>query len=293
MIDRIEHEPANEADWLALRLKYIGASEAAAIHNRASFSSPWSVWARKTGRVTDKYDGGPMATWGHRHEPAIADAFTEQTGRATIDPGEYFVQSRGILAATIDRWQVMPSGSREVLEIKCAWYAAWDEWRQRVPVAYQIQIQHQLYCTGCEQASVAVLGNGYEFKLFHIARNESFIEAHVEQLTTWWEKYVIGDTSPHVDGHTATADTIGAMYPNENGKTVDLLGKELQAAHEAREVLGAELKAKKKQHDEATNKLKAAIGAASAGRLADGTGYTLSDTKKGRTIRRVKKCLQE
>jgi len=295
MVDKQVFSPPTDTEWLGIRNKYIGASEAAAILGYSPFSSPWSVWARKTGRVTDSFDGGPMAEWGHRLEPATAAKFADETGRTVVDPGEYHIEIQGIMLATVDRFQYMPDapGGRGNLELKAAYYDAFARWRNAVPIEHQIQIQHQMYSTGCAFSSIAVLGNGYQFKWFDVPRHDEFIDRLVTVLGEWWDKYVIPDTPPDADGHHNTGAAITAVYPNENGKTVDLLGKELQAAHEAREVLGAELKAKKKQHDEATNKLKAAIGAASAGRLADGTGYTLTDTKKGRTIRRVKKCLQD
>ncbi len=42
-----------KAEWLADRKNFIGSSEAAAILGWSKFSSPWAIWAKKTGKVDE------------------------------------------------------------------------------------------------------------------------------------------------------------------------------------------------------------------------------------------------
>ena len=42
---------ANHEEWLALRHKYIGGSDAAAVVGLNAYVSPYTLWAEKTGRL--------------------------------------------------------------------------------------------------------------------------------------------------------------------------------------------------------------------------------------------------
>src|SRR5690348_4034345 len=80
---------APEAEWLALRNSGIGASEVAAILGESKYDSPYSLWARKTGRT----EPGPRTAIQRRglvFENAIADTFAE-------NHPEYYVQRVGLV----------------------------------------------------------------------------------------------------------------------------------------------------------------------------------------------------
>jgi putative phage-type endonuclease len=283
-------QPQTEAEWLAIRKGYAGSSETAAILGHSNWQSPWAVWAHKTGRMEDQFAPNDMAEWGHRLEPVIAEKFVEVTGRKILDPGDYHIETRGIFLATIDRDQFTKERPRRgVLELKSAYYDSFTQWETQVPIPYQIQYQQQLYATGCDWGSIAVLGNGCSWKYFDIERDEKFIARMVEVVSEWWDKHVVGDTPPPADGHKSTGRAIAAVYPEPKEETVDLVGEALQAAHERREALAVQIGELEEKRDESTNLIKAAIGDAQVGRLADGTGYTYKATKKARTLRRTKK----
>ncbi len=288
------NQPATESEWLAARLTGIGSSEAAAILGWSKWASPWSVWARKTGRVDDiRGEQTEMQEWGHRHEPGICQKFHDVTGRRLFDPGDYFMAWNGNLFTTVERyqWRGEPDRpQRGILELKCAWFDAFDEWRERVPIAYQIQIQSAMYCTNSKFASVAVLGNGYMFKYFHIDRNERFIDKMVTRLNEFWQKNVLADVPPEADENPATAAAIARTYPEIKTSKVDLCGEEFWELHQRRERAAAAIKKAEAEHDEVTNKLKAAVADAEYGVLPDGSGYSFKKTAKGRQFRRVEKC---
>ncbi len=286
-----------EAEWLAARKGGIGSSETAALLGWSKWSSPWALWARKTGKV-DELPGnaGEMIEWGHRHENAIAEKFREVTGRPILDPGDYAMEWNGVLFTTVERYQwkgELTDQNRGILELKCAWFDAFDEWRERVPVAYQIQIQQAMYCTNSPYASVAVLGNGYQFKYFHIERNEGFIEKMVAKVTEFWEKHVLADVPPPADGNEATAKAIAKVYPTIKTKRVDLEGEEWWGLHQKREQAAAQVKRWESEVDEASNRIRAAIADAEYGVLPDGSGYSFKKTAKGRQLRRCEKCPQD
>lgn len=230
-----------------------------------------------------------MIEWGHRHEPAIVQKYAEETGATIIDPGEYTIHRRGVLFATVDRFQELPGyKGRGVLELKCAWYDAFKEWQHKIPVAYQIQLQQQLYCTGCEYGAIAVLGNGYMFRYFHFTRNEKFINRLVERLTEWWKTHVIGGVEPKTDGHVATTQALGDVYQSD-GSTIDIEDHDVIQAAADYDRLGGEIKRLTAERDAAANMVKATLGEAEKGTLPGGDGFSWKPNAKGtRTLRRTK-----
>jgi putative phage-type endonuclease len=298
-----EHEIlslADDAEWKSFRRTHIGASEAASIlwepgsAWKRPFGSPWSVWAEKKGRVSSQREESPMMEWGKRHEDSIAEKYCEATGRRVEDPGEFYVESRGILSATPDRWQWAEGrpdyASRGILEIKCAWFDAFDQWgttRDRgVPVAYQIQMQQQLYVCGLDFANIAVLGNGYQYREYEVERNDKFIERLVSRLSEWWEEYILGDVPPPTDGHPATSDAIKGAYREYREKDYITLDDDLAAVHERRKDLGDRITELETQREAESNRIKAEIGESEGGILPDGSTYSYKANSRGtRTLR--------
>lgn len=290
-----------EEKWLAHRQKFIGSSEAAAVLGLSRWASPYSVWGHKTGKIDDMWGGeSRMMKMGHLLEPTVANFFVEETGRNVVDPGDYWVCSKGVMAATPDRFQFptaldgLHKRRRGVLELKCVFnYGTWLEWEKDVPMAYQIQLQHTMYCCGCDYGSfevVALCGGEPTWKALHVKVHEKFISGHVERMEWWWDTYVVKDTPPPVDASEATRKTLAAIYPEVKTERVELEGEELEAASKARIAAIVEVAKHEKTRDGATNLIKAAMGAAELGVLPDGSGYSWKQGTKSRIFRRREKC---
>ena len=299
-----------EDKWLAHRQKFICSSEAAAVLNLSRWASQYSVWGHKTGKIDDLWGGeSRMMKMGHLLEPTVAKLFVEETGREVTDPGDYWVESKGIMLATPDRFQfptdIQPNRAtgkparvigtnRGVLELKCVFrYGTWLEWEKDVPMAYQIQLQHTMYCCGADYGSFEVLalcGGEPAWKALHLPRHEAFISGLVERLEWWWDTYVVKDTPPPVDASEASRKALAAIYPTVETEQVELEGEELEAANKARMAAVVEVAKHEKIRDGATNLIKAAMGTAELGVLPDGSGYSWKQGKKSRIFRRREKC---
>ena len=59
-IKHISTKGMSREEWLKLRKKTIGGSDAAAVVGLSKWASPYSVWADKTGKVPDKEDSEAM-----------------------------------------------------------------------------------------------------------------------------------------------------------------------------------------------------------------------------------------
>jgi putative phage-type endonuclease len=286
----------NEADWKKARLRGIGASEASAVVRLSRFCSPFALYWRKIeGRFesdeqTDQF--AEMQDAGHRHERTIADWFLEHYRDHNVselhDPGDYTIYrstERPHVFITPDREGagVLLKG-RKPVELKCAWFEAARVWRERVPVAYQVQMQQQLYVTGADAGFFAVLLDGYRFAWYRVERHEKFIARLCARLDEFWERVQRRDPPP-VDGSRSSLHALFNAYPKANGQAVDVpdeLGAEWDALQQA------ETQAKRRR-DELKARLQQMIGSNTFGRLGDDSGFRWVRNGKGGRFERVEK----
>jgi putative phage-type endonuclease len=214
-----------QEEWLIARRKGIGASESSIILKQSRFTSPVALWARKKGIWEESQnDDSLMLFFGHKLEPFASDLFEKESGIEVDDPGEYTIYTSGERShvfATPDR--VTKSG--EPVEIKTAWGDQATRWGESIPLAYQIQIQHQIYCLDSDHAYAAALifsGFGPVFKWYRVDRHQGFIDRMLHHVDRFWEDFVVANKQPPVDGHEATTEALGYVYPEDNGQSIDL-----------------------------------------------------------------------
>ena len=263
-------------DWLRARKTGIGASESAAILGLSSFKSPYAVWADKISDELPAREETARQRWGHKLEAVIAEEFESESGVLVSDPGLYTVYyGEHHMLCTPDRL-TMDGG---VLEIKTAGIDRTKDWESGPPLAYQVQVQHQIACVGSTHGYLAVLIGGSDFRWFRLERNQKFIEALERQVDTFWAM-VTTRTPPVIDGHASTRDALSHLHPADDGSTVML--DELYAGI-ARELVRTKAEAKELDSKVAAleNQLRAAIGDATFGE-ADGMLVSLkTQTRDG------------
>lgn len=284
-------------EWLTARLDGIGASEAAAILGYDPYSSPWSVWRTKVDRVIEERDAGPLAEWGHRHEPAIAQKFDEMRLAADvlldhrlIDPGEhemFWGSDSPPMFCTPDRL-LSRDGHVAPVEIKCAWYARCQAFGETLPIQYRIQITHQMLSLGATEAYYAVLLNGHDFRWYREVLNERFAAALIKKLAAFWQ-LVLDKTAPPADWRDGTRDAITRRYEPDLDATVEL-SDEWDELDGSRQSLLAKRDEVCRQIAAIDNRLRAELGSATCGVIPGREWcYTWRPTKTGtRTLRRSK-----
>lgn len=289
---------ARRAAWLAERRTGLGSSDAPIIAGVSSWKSPFQLWGEKVGLPTEELDG-EWLEWGIRLEPVIAEKYAEETGRRLVDPEPFTVlrhPERPWCLATIDRYVADAGQPLGVLELKTA--ASWkaDEWADEPPVAYQVQLQHQLAVTGASWGSLAVLIGGQRFRWCDLPRNDRFIAILLEREAAFWRRVETGDPPP-VDGREGTRELLQALYPESTpGQVVALPGAAL-AWDQQRLEAHAQVQHWTERKTEAENLLKQAIGPAERGIAPNGVTYVWATTTRKaysvaattvRTLRRQK-----
>mgnify|MGYP003289634399 CR=1 FL=1 len=221
-----EFEFKDHEEWLAIRSKYIGGSDAGAVIGLNPYKSRYSLWAEKTGKVPG-FEGNIATKVGSYLEELVAKMFEEETGKKVRRKNRTMVNDIYPFAcANIDRAVI---GEKALLEIKTTTSIPIMKQLRNTefPAAYYAQVVHYLAVTGLEKAYLAVLVNCRELKIFTLDRDQAEIDALMEAEKAFWE-YVEKDIEPGVDGSDATSDAILARYPESTDKNVDLIGYETE-----------------------------------------------------------------
>lgn len=210
---------ANHEEWLALRHKYIGGSDAAAVVGMNAYVSPYTLWAEKTGRLPG-FEGNLATEVGTYLEEFVAQKFAQETGKKVRKSNQsWFNDQYPWAIANIDREIV---GEDAGLEIKTTSELNLKKFKGgEYPANYYVQIVHYLAVTGKQRWYLAVLIGNREFKWFTIERDEDEINALMDAERTF-KMYVDNDTPPQPDGASSTADTLFTMYPNSIDTTIGI-----------------------------------------------------------------------
>jgi putative phage-type endonuclease len=262
-------------DWLEQRQKSIGGSDAPSIIGLNPWSSPYTVWADKLGKIPPKEDNEAMRL-GRDLEDYVAKRFTEETGKKVRRENFLLTNPQYPFAhANVDRMVV---GEDAGLECKTTSVLNLKNFKNGAfPDTYYVQCVHYLMVTGCQKWYLAVLVLGKEFKVFEIERDEDEIKALAESEEAFW-KYVETETPPPADGTASTTDTLTTIYPESNEDSVNLFAYERDLDQYM--AITAQIKELEKLKDEAANKVKAFLGEAGRG---DTDRYKVSWTSTSRS----------
>lgn len=235
MITKISTANMTREEWLAERRKSIGGSDVAGILGMSSWSSPYQVWADKTGKTPDVEENEAMRQ-GSDLEDYVASRFAETSGlkvqkvNAIIYNDEY-----PHMHACLDRRIVGASAGLE-----CKTTSALNLKRFRggeFPEHYYAQCVHYMAVTGYTVYYLAVLVLGREFHIYQLTREESIpcpewcdCSVYVSDAETnalrdacaaFWPCVEEG-TPPSVDGTGATTEALTGVYPESNDEEIDL-----------------------------------------------------------------------
>ena len=212
-------------DWLTVRKRGIGSSDAGAAVGLHPYKSQLELWMEKTGRdgglpKTDPNDEASPMYWGTLLESIVASHYTKRTGRRVRRINAVLQHpTEPWMLANIDR-EVTGSEEVQILECKTAGMNGARLWKDGVPEYVQLQVMHQLAVTGKQAADVAVLICGQELQIHRIERDESMIHRLMALERQFWS-YVERDQAPPVDGSDSADLALRALYPHDSGQTLD------------------------------------------------------------------------
>ncbi|THT96422.1 endonuclease, partial [Lampropedia puyangensis] len=212
-------------EWLDVRMKGIGSSDAASAVGLNPYCSQLELWMVKIGRQhllpqDDPNDESSPMYWGTLLEPIVAAHYTKRTGNkvrrvnAVLQHPEH-----PWMLANIDR-EVVGANDVQILECKTAGLNGARLWKDGVPEYIQLQVMHQLAVTGKQTADVAVLICGQELQVHRIERDETMIAQLIALEQQFW-RLVTSNQEPDADGSDSADLALRCLYPKDAGSIVD------------------------------------------------------------------------
>lgn len=289
--------------WLAARRGGIGSSDAAAVLGESKWRTPMQVWADKKGLIEDEGVQTAIMRRGHAMEEVVAREYLWARNPQEVpnlwNPGQHAItwHSWGVLAhASVDRFIINENGDVGVLECKTAGFNTSDWTDDLPPKQYWLQVQHQLFVTGCKWAVLAVIfPSSWEYREYPLEPSETWHRALEKAYKSFWES-VEADEPPEPEA--GDSKLLAKLYPQapedtenpENNSVV--LGMDIMELDEQRVEVASKLAELKDEKATIDNKIKKSMGSNTIG-ILPGVRYTWKDVTtqdrlvKGSTSRRL------
>ena len=209
-------------EWLKYRKKGICGTDAGAITGFNPYVSAFSVYKDKTSDEISEFENEAMRQ-GRDMEDYVARRFMEETGKQVRRANAiYENEKHPIMLADFDRLIV---GEKAGLECKTVSPYSADKWSDgKIPMHYQMQVQHYLAVSGYDCWYIAALIFGRDFIIRKIERDEELINNLIVIEENWWKKHIVENTIPEPDGSTAYTKLLNEYYHSDRDKTVKLYG---------------------------------------------------------------------
>jgi putative phage-type endonuclease len=205
-------------EWHELRNEpgVIGGSDIAACASLSSWTSPITLWAKKTGQIPDEVTPNMSMKLGTILEEPILQLFADEHPELTIlTTGTWANKTYPWMRANPDGLYLDADGNWGIVEVKFSR----DYWTQ-VPQSYRAQVLWYMKVFGIKQAKlVALAGSSYQ---------EYDIEWDQFEADTLFEAAVrfrqacLDLKMPDWDGSNSTLETVRALNPNIEDGEVDL-----------------------------------------------------------------------
>jgi putative phage-type endonuclease len=260
----------NRTEWLEVRRKTIGASDAPIILGISPWSSPHDIWISKMGM--DATEETQAMRLGHYLQSGVAMEALHQIGGSILSEEDFAVHPNGWASATPD-YVIRQDDDNVILEIKCTHEKSWDT----VPEHYLLQVHWQCWVHGIDRAYIAVLHGSSQVKVYELQIDlfsDWFVDS-VAHVKAWFDNHVSDAEEPAIE--QKRNDALKAAIRAASGTSVDLseeiIDKMRRIAQIKRETAPAtdELSALERE-------VKEAIGTAEVGLYQGKTVVTYKET---------------
>ena len=274
---------SEEELWHHERRLGIGGSDVAAILGCSKWDTPLDIYNQKRGYVPPKdLSNNERVYFGNVLEDVVAkeyarryDCKVQRRNQPVVHPDLPWMR------ANLDRVVV---GEKKVLECKTAdAFTKKHNWGEEdsndIPDNYFLQCTHYLICTGYEQADLAVLIGGNEFRRYTIDYDSVFAAMVIERLRDFWVNHVLADVPPE----PISLDEINQSYSQSSDAQV-MATDEVSTALETRRELNDQKAIIEERLKEQDTIIKGFMGANDT--LIDQLGRPLATWKTSKPSRR-------
>ena len=270
------------AAQIAERRLGIGGSDVAAILGVSPYRTALDVYLEKIGEVEPPdLSAREDVRWGDILEDVVAAEYAQRTGckvrrrtQTVVHPALPFLRGH------LDREVI---GQRKVLEVKTTGFWAGRELGEAgtdaVPDAWLCQVTHYMVLTGYRQADIAALVGGQELRIYPVGFDQALADEILTRCGRFWHDHV----EPRIPPPPTTAGDLKALYPADDGSTVEASVEVEDAVADLRETV-ASIKVLEGKRTALEVAVKGHLGEAAT--LTDINGKTLA-TWKAQTATRL------
>ena len=195
----------------------MGASDAAAALGLDPYRSPLSVWRRLRGLDGDTSEDNEPAQWGRVLEPIVRGEYALRHRAAVMVPVESTVKDGwlrctpdglvlddvphadiGVSVGSVKRFIPGAGPADGLVQCKTASAYLSDDWAERPPTKYEIQVRVEMAVTDLPWCDVACLIGGQRYVCFRVHRDAKLEDNILRDLRAAWERARDG-VEPDVD----------------------------------------------------------------------------------------------
>lgn len=209
--------------WHELRAKCVGGSEVAALFGESSYLTHFELWVAKTGKVVTEFSDNDRIFWGNVLEDAIGKGTALKTGWQVEKCHDYHVNDncKG-MGCTPDFMIADKNGRKGILQTKNMdrlYFMQLEDGQP--PMAYLLQLQHELACTGLQWGVLAILVGGNDLKLFEYEAHPAVI-GKLERAVTdfWYSVELLAEPKAFADDY----EMVRLLYNRADDEIIDLTG---------------------------------------------------------------------
>jgi putative phage-type endonuclease len=198
-------------EWLILRKKSIGGSDAGTVMGMNQYVSAITLYADKMGLSKAKETNEAMRL-GNDLEEYVAQRFCEQTGKKVRrDNFMWMHDEYDFITANVDREVI---GENAGLECKTmSSFANYDLEGGEVPAHYFCQCQHYMMVKGYDKMYLAILVFQKGVYILEIERDNDFIAEMLQAEVTFWTENIEKKQMPAPDGSEDSIETVKTLFP--------------------------------------------------------------------------------
>lgn len=199
------------AEQHELRRTGIGSSEIAAVCGLDPWKSAHAIFGEKR-RLFERGEPSLVMRIGNLAEELVAQLYAEETGSELDRSDTRRHPEQDWILATPDR---LVRGKRRVVEVKWVGWRSAERWGQdedAVPPYVRAQVEWQMGVLGYEEAHVAALLGGEDFRIYQIKRCVPLWERLAEIGARFWHDNVLAGAQPAIDGSEGARDVLEAMF---------------------------------------------------------------------------------
>lgn len=205
-------------EWHELRNEpgVIGGSDIAACASLSSWTSPITLWAKKTGQIPDEVIPNMSMKLGTILEDPILELFANENPELKImTTGTWANKQYPWMRANPDGLYFDADGNWGIVEVKFSR----DYWTQ-VPQSYRAQVLWYMKVFGIKQAKLVALA-GSSYQEYEIEWDQFEADTLFESALRF-RQACLDFKMPDWDGSNSTLETVRALSPNIEDAEVDL-----------------------------------------------------------------------